>query len=222
MKKTLTLFCFFCFLMLAVSAQDSTQRVGRRGYLKVNPTTLINELDISLEQEISDKVSLEFGISGIYTDYPDYVLAKKIDIGQKKPDISTSQFVDGRGLGFRFGTRLYLFSRNLKVSRAAGTYFEPVLFFKKIFYPNEDVTYNTTTYTNSADKSVAGLQLLIGRQFTKDKFILDPYIGIGIRSKIYQYNTYHFDNNNVSVNDGKMVSVLPSIHFGVKLGLRTW
>ena len=202
MKRTLILFWLFCLPILSTFAQDSI-RVSRKGFLKVNPTTLINELDIYLEQEISDKVSLEFGISGIYTDYPDYVFAKKIDIGQKKPDISTSQFVDGRGLGFRLGARWYLFSRDMKASRAAGTYFEPVLFFKKVFYPNEDVTYNNTQYTNSADKSVAGLQLLIGRQFTKDKFIIDPYIGVGIRAKIYQYDTYHLDNNNVTLNDVK-------------------
>ena len=63
---------------------------------------------------------------------------------------------------------------------------------------------------------------MIGRQFTKDKFIIDPYIGVGIRAKIYQYDTYHLDNNNVTLNDGKMVSILPSIHFGVKLGLKLW
>ncbi|RFS22386.1 hypothetical protein DVR12_11265 [Chitinophaga silvatica] len=222
MKRTLILFWLFSLPILSAVAQDSTTRVGRKGFLKINPATLINELDIYLEQEISDKVSLEFGISGIYTDYPDYVLAKKIDIGQKKPDISTSQFVDGRGLGFRLGARWYLFSRDMKVSRAAGTYFEPILFYKKVFYPNENVTFNNTTYTNTADKNVGGLQLLIGRQFTKDKFIFDPYIGLGIRSKFYRYDTYHYDGNNVSLNDGKMVSILPSVQFGIKVGIKLW
>lgn len=223
MKKTLLLLWLSCSLMLSSFAQDAEKKQGSRNtYLKVNPATLINELDISIEQEISDNFSLELGISGIYTDYPDYVLAKKIDIGQKKPDISTEQFVDGRGLGFRVGARLYLISRDMAPSRAAGTYFEPVVFFKKVFYPNEDNTFQNVTYTDSGDKSVIGLQLLIGRQFKKDRFILDPFIGVGIRSKIYQYNTYHFDDNKVSLNNGRMVSILPSLQIGIKMGLKLW
>lgn len=220
MKKTLLLIWLSCLLTLSSFAQDDKKQLSRSTFLKVNPTTLINELDIYLEQEISDNFSLEVGISGIYTDYPDYVLAKKIDIGQKKPDISTEQFVDGRGLGFRVGARWYLISRDMAPNRLAGTYFEPVLFVKKVFYPNEDNTFANATYTNSGDKTVVGLQLLIGRQFTKDRLILDPFIGVGIRSKIYQYNTYHFDDNNVSLNNGKMVSILPSLQIGIKMGLK--
>jgi len=222
MKKTLLLLWLSCSLALASFAQDAPKRGSRNTYLKVNPATLINELDIYLEQELSDNFSLELGISGIYTDYPDYVLAKKIDFGQKKPDISTEQFVDGRGLGFRVGGRLYLISRDMAPARAAGTYFEPVIFFKKVFYPNIDNTFQNVTYTDSGDKSVVGLQLLIGRQFKKDRFILDPFIGLGIRSKIYHYKTYHFDNNTLSLNDGRMVSILPSLQIGIKMGLKLW
>lgn len=222
MKKTLLLLWLSCSLVLASFAQDVPKRGSRNTYLKVNPATLINELDIYLEQELSDNFSLELGISGIYTDYPDYVLAKKIDFGQKKPDINTEQFVEGRGLGFRVGGRLYLISRDMAPARAAGTYFEPVIFFKKVFYPNIDNTFQNITYTDSGDKSVVGLQLLIGRQFKKDRFILDPFIGLGIRSKIYHYKTYHFDNNTLSLNDGRMVSILPSLQIGIKMGLKLW
>lgn len=219
MKKVLPISLFCCLCSILTYAQDGNQTFRRNTYIKVNPVTLINELDIYIEQEISDKISIEIGVTGIYTDYPDYVFAKKIDIGQKKPDISTSQFVDGRGLGFRAGLRWYLISRDMTPSRAAGTYFEPILFYKKVFYPNEDVTVNDAKYTNSADKSVFGLQLLLGRQFTKDKFIIDPFIGLGVRSKIYQYTNYNATENGVQVNNGRLVSVLPSLHVGIKLGL---
>ncbi len=60
----------------------------------------------TFEQDLSGKLSLELGISGIYTDYPDYVFFKRIDIGQRKPGISTAeQLVEGRGLGFRAGLK---------------------------------------------------------------------------------------------------------------------
>jgi hypothetical protein len=218
MKKILLFLLICCLYTLGAAAQDNPS-FHRNTYIKINPTTLINELDIYIEQEINSKLSLELGISGIYTDYPDYVLAKKIDFGQKKPDISTEQFVDGRGLGFRVGLRVYLVPLNAPLNSARGTYFEPVLFYKKVFYPNENFSFNNINYKESADKNVFGLQFLIGRQFTKDKFILDPFIGVGVRAKIYQYVSYHDDNGTLQVNDGKLTSILPSLHMGIKLGL---
>lgn len=219
MKRPLLVICLLCLCGLTASAQDSTT-FRRATFIKVNPTTLINELDIYLEQELTEKLSLEVGISGIYTDYPDYVLSKKVDIGQKKPNISTEQFVDGRGLGFRAGLRWYLFSPKDVMSHATGTYFEPMLFFKRVFYPNETIVLNDTKYKESAAKDVYGLQLLIGRQITKERFILDPYIGVGLRTKVYQYRNYADNSGTVVVNDGKLVSVLPSLQLGIKLGLK--
>lgn len=221
MKRTLLVLLFVCCYALTAGAQERQAQTFRNStYIKVNPTTLINELDVYVEQELTEKLSLELGISGIYTDYPDYLLAKKIDIGQKKPDISTEQFVEGRGLGFRAALRWYIFSLYNGNSRAGGTYFQPVLFYKKVFYPNEPVTINDTEYKESASKHVYGLQFLLGRQFTKGKIVFDPYIGLGIRSKIYYYHNYHDNNGIAQADDGKLVSVLPSLQLGIKLGLK--
>ncbi|WP_343744516.1 hypothetical protein [Chitinophaga sp.] len=220
MKKTLLLIGILSLSFAFSYAQEDGKRF-RSTYLKINPTTLINELDIVLEQDISDKISIELGISGIYTDYPDYVLAKKIDIGQKKPDITTEQFVDGAGLGFRAGLRYYLITKEIGPSSAAGTYFEPVLIFKKVFYSNQDVTLNNNAYTNSASKDVYAIQLLVGRQFRREKLVLDPYFGIGLRGKAYHSDNYVLgDDGVVNRNKGTLVSVLPSLHLGIKLGLR--
>ncbi|MBC9931437.1 hypothetical protein [Chitinophaga qingshengii] len=220
MKKTLLLIGILCLSAASAYAQDGGKKI-RATYLKINPTTLINELDIILEQDISDKISIELGVSGIYTDYPDYVLAKKIDFGQKKPDISTEQFVDGRGLGFRAGLRYYLITREIGPSSAAGTYFEPILIYKKLFYSNEDVVFNNNTYTNSGSKDVYAIQLLVGRQFRREKLVLDPYFGIGLRGKAYHSDNYESGENGVvNRNKGTLVSVLPSLHLGIKLGLR--
>jgi hypothetical protein len=186
----------------------------------MNAGNLINELDIYVEQELTEKLSLELGIIGIYTDYPDYYLAKKIDFGQKKPDISTEQFVEGRGLGFRAALRWYIFSVYDGALRAGGTYFQPMLFYKKIFYPNEDVDIDNTKYTESASKNVYGFQLLMGRQFTKGKIVFDPYIGLGVRSKVYNYQNYENINGVVESNAGRLVSILPSVQLGLKLGLK--
>jgi hypothetical protein len=220
MKRTLLILLSVCCYGLTTRAQDRPTSFRNSTYIKANVTTLINELDLYIEQELTEKLSLELGITGIYTDYPDYVLNKRIDFGQKKPDVSTEQFVEGRGLGFRAALRCYIFSRYDGASRASGTYFEPVLFYKKVFYPNEEVEFNSTKYKESASKDVFGLQFLLGRQFTKDKIVFDPYIGLGVRSKVYHYNKYNNNSGLVQSNNGQLVSILPSLQLGIKLGLK--
>ncbi len=222
MKSILAAIFLLVFTFVA-NAQDSIPPAPKSTFIKINPTTLINELDISLEQVLSKKVSLEAGVSGIYTDYPDYVLLERVDIGQRKPDISTHQYVNAVGIGFRAGLRWYIFPRNnpsALMPSAGGTYFEPMLLYKRIFYPHENTRIGNTDYKNSGNKDVYGLQLLVGRQVTHGRFVVDPYIGLGIRTKIYHYDTYHDDNGSASLDHGRLVSVLPSVQFGLKLGLR--
>ncbi len=221
MKRLLPFFLLLSIYCLPSVAQDAKPRQAtfRKGtYLKVNPSTIINELDIYLEQDLSEKLSLELGITGIYTDYPDYVFFKRIDLGREKPGISTEQFVEGRGLGFRVGMKWYLI-RQASAFNARGTYFEPVLFYKKVFYPKEDVTLNNTVYKDSGDKSVYGIQFLLGRQITKGKWILDPYLGIGVRSKVYSFVKHSASGANIHADNGEVVNVLPSLHLGIKVGL---
>lgn len=219
MKKPLLVICLLCFGAITGMAQDK-KPFRRSTYIKVNPARLINQLEFTIEQELSEKVSVELGISGIYTDYPDYILTRKIDIGQKKPDISTEQFVDGRGLGFSASLRWYLVSRQDGLFRAQGAYFQPVLIYKKVFYPRDQVNINNSIYENSGNKDVYAIQLLLGRQIRKDRFILDPYVGLGVRMKVYDYNNYNNDNGLVGNEDGRLISVLPSLHLGIKIGLR--
>lgn len=215
MKRSTPFFLACLFVSLCSSAQEPFRK---HTYLKVNPSTIISALDIYLEQDLTEKLSLELGISGIYTDYPDYVFLRRVDIGQKKPGLSTEQLVEGRGLGFRVGMRWYIF-RPQAANNARGTYFQPVLFYKRIFYPKEDVVLNDLTYKNSGDKDVYGIQLLLGRQFKKEKFVIDPYLGVGVRSKVYRYTNFSANGPDVNEDRSELVNVLPSIHLGIKIGL---
>lgn len=214
MKRSLPFLLLFSLASLCSNAQE---KFRKHTYLKVNPTTIISALDIYLEQDLTEKLSLELGISGIYTDYPDYVFLRRVDIGQKKPGLSTEQLVEGRGLGFRAGMKWYIF-RPQAATNARGTYFEPVLFFKKIFYPKEDVILDQT-YQNSGDKNVYGIQLLLGRQIKKEKFVIDPYLGVGVRSKVYRYTNFSANGGGVNEDHSELVNVLPSVHLGIKIGL---
>ncbi|WP_341838546.1 hypothetical protein WJU16_12000 [Chitinophaga pollutisoli] len=212
----------FTILLLATAAHSALAQeepFRKKTYIKVNPTTIINELDLYLEQDLSETLSLEIGISGIYTDYPDYVFFKRINIGKENPGISTEQFVEGRGIGVRAGLKWYLVRQNTAI-RAGGTYFEPLLFFKKVFYPNEKVTLNGATYENSGDKNVYGLQFLLGRQMHRGRFILDPYLGVGFRAKTYTANNFRVGPADaIEQHTDEATKFLPSLHLGLKVGL---
>lgn len=211
----------FTMILLATAAHTALAQeepFRKRTSLKVNPSTIINELDLYLEQDLSETLGLEIGLSGIYTDYPDYVFFKRINIGKENPGISTEQFVEGRGFGIRAGLKWYLVRRNTAI-RMAGTYFEPVLLFKKVWYPNEKVALGGATYSNSGDKNVYGLQLLLGRQMHRGKFILDPYLGIGVRGKVYNATTHRMEGNAVVAHHDEAIKILPSLHLGVKVGI---
>lgn len=219
MKRVLLILLAFAASATA-SAQDNMQPPSKnlRTFIKINPTSFISSLDITVEQMLSDKLSVELGVMGIYTDYPDYLLAKRVDWGQKKPRISTEQFVEATGLGFRAGLRWYL-GRESGVLHAQGTYFQPSLFYKKVFYPKEEFIINDQAYHGDATKNVYGTQLLLGRQFSRGHLVLDPYIGVGLRAKVYDYLTYENKNGIATPDDGRLVQVLPSLHLGIKIGL---
>lgn len=217
MKRSLPFFLLLIIISLTTTAQDEPP-FRKYTYLKVNPSTIISSLDIYLEQDLTEKLSLELGVGGIYTDYPDYVFLRRVDIGQKKPGLSTEQLVEGRGLAFRAGIKWYLI-RQQATSNARGTYFEPVLFYKRIFYPKEDVTINNQTFQEPGNKNVYGLQLLLGRQMRKDKFVIDPYLGIGVRSKVYHYTEISQTGGNINRDDTELRNILPSVHLGIKIGL---
>ncbi len=220
MTRVLPFLLTLTFISLCSVAQETAKPFRKGTYIKVNPTTIINELDVYLEQDLSQKLSLELGVGGIYTDYPDYVFMKRIDIGQRKPGVTAEQFVEGRGLGFRAGLKWYLV-RPDAAFRARGTYFQPVLFYKKVFYPYADVTYGGQIFREDGDKNVYGLQLLLGRQMQRNKFVIDPYLGIGLRRKVYHYTDFSGgDGSPIVRSNGELASILPSIHLGIKVGLK--
>jgi hypothetical protein len=190
----------------------------QRTFFKVNPTTLLNELDVYLSQELSPSISLELGGGFIYTDYWDNIL-NQFDFGQIKPNISEHQYLNAKGFASRLGMRFYVIPPYSNNSKAGGTYFEPLLLFKKIWYPNDDKELESKNYIERGRKYVAGLQLLVGRQYKKNKIYLDKYIGLGIKAKTYSFDNFQVDQNNGNIlNNGKRTtSWLPSFHLGIKI-----
>lgn len=212
---------FTCLILLSFPAlRVLAQNPGHNTFLKFNPTTLPNELDLSLEHEFGQNMSLEAGAGFIYTDYWDYLL-NQMNFGQIKPNISEYQYIHGMGYDARLGIRYYVISSYAHESTARGTYFEPLLLFKYVTYPNNKTIINDENYWNHADKNVMGAQLLIGREHQKGKFIFDNYIGLGVKAKTYHYDHYYGDASG-EAKDGRLRTTnwLPSLQLGVKIGLR--
>jgi len=197
--------------ILSVSAQ-------RRTFLKFNPTTLPNELDVYLSREVTPSLTLELGGGFIYTDYWDNIL-NQFDFGQIKPKISEHQYLNAKGYAARAGLRFYVISPYTDDSRASGTYFEPILLFKQVWYPHDDKELDAKNYIEKGKKYVSGLQLLVGRQYKKKKVYIDKYIGLGVKAKTYRFDNYQVSEGGGDVqNNGKRTtSWLPSIHLGVKI-----
>lgn len=211
MKRLGVIILFVCGLSLAGSAQNKT-------FLKVDPTTLFNELDVYIARDLSPSMSVELGGGFIFTDYWDNIL-NQIDFGQIKPNISEHQYLNAKGYATRLGIRFYVISPQAISSKARGTYFEPVLLFKEVWYPNNKEKIDEENYVNKGKKYVSGLQLLVGRQYKKEKVYIDKYIGLGVKAKTYRFDDFQMDHNTGDVeNTGtRTTSWLPSIQLGIKI-----
>lgn len=187
-------------------------------FLKFNPTTLVNEFDVYLGHEFSPSVTIEAGGGFIYTDYWDHFL-NQFNFGQIKPNLSADQYLNGRGYVARLGLRFYVispYSSEMR-SNASGTYFEPLLFYKQIWYPTVSKELNSNNYTEKNQKYVSGLQLLIGRQYQWKKIYLDKYLGLGVRAKTYNFDDFEPSQTGVSNAGRHTTSWLPSIQIGIKI-----
>lgn len=212
MKRVLIIIILWCGAgVLAASAQ-------RRTFLKFNPTTLPNELDVYLSHELTPTLTLETGGGFVYTDYWDNVL-NQFDFGQIKPNVSEHQYLNAKGYAARLGLRFYVISPYTDNARASGTYFEPLLLFKEVWYPHDDKELDSKNYIERGRKYVSGLQLLVGRQYKKKNIYIDKYVGLGVKAKTYRFDNYQLNNGNGDVenNGTRTTSWLPSIHLGVKI-----
>lgn len=208
-----------CLLLLRIGVSHAQQKAMPRNYLKINPTTLVNELDLYLEHAFSTSTSMEASIGGIYTDYWDHLL-NQFDFGQINPNFSESQYLNAKGVNARLGLRYYVLSPYAPETRARGTYFEPLLLYKKVWYPTDDKTIGNKNYPEKGSKRILGLQLLIGRQHQKGKWIIDKYLGLGVKAKTYSFDNYQSSGGSGTVKNfgDRTTSWVPSLHAGIKIG----
>lgn len=190
-----------------------------RTFVKINPSTLLNELDFSLEQQFGKASALELGAGVMYTDYWDYVL-NRFDFGQIKPHLSEHQYLSAKGFNLFAAYRYYVVPMDKQSTSSRGTYFQPTLLYKVYYYPTDLKQIDSSSYPESGMKFVAGLQLFVGRQYRWRKLYIDKYIGLGIKAKTYRFDHYQASQStgNVSNNGLQTTSWLPSIQIGLKLG----
>lgn len=209
----------FTILLLFLGAEINAVFAQQKTFLKLNPTTLLNEVDVYLGQELSPSLSLEIGGGFIYTDYWDHLL-NQFNFGQIIPNISANQYLNAKGYAARIGLRFYVISpySEESTSHAKGTYFEPLILFKQVWYPHDTKELNSNNYIEEGKKYVSGLQLLIGRQYKRKKIYIDKYLGLGVRAKTYSFDNFQLNPSGGVNNNGKhATSWLPSIQMGIKI-----
>jgi len=211
-------FLYITILILTTALVPiGSARAQLKTLVKFNPSTLPQELDVYLSHELSEAVTVELGGGFIYTDYWDNIL-NQIDFGQLKPNINEHQYLNAKGYAARLGLRFYIISPK-EERKAAGTYFEPMLLFKQIWYPKKEKTLDMEDHVESGIKYLSGLQLLIGRQHKWHSFYLDKYIGLGIKAKTYRYDNFQKnERGNEVFNDWIHTTTwLPDIELGIKI-----
>lgn len=212
MKKT-----FFIILLMAMGFMATKSvKAQNKTFLKVNPTTIPNEVDLYLSQEVSHMLTLEASGGFIFTDYWDNIL-NQFDFGQLNPNISEHQYLNAKGFAARLGLRFYVISPYAG-NEARGTYFEPMLLFKKVWYPHDNKTLDSKDYIESGKKYISGVQLLIGRQHKWKNIYLDKYIGLGVKAKTYSFDNYQINQGGAVQNKGtRTTSWLPDLNLGIKI-----
>ncbi len=212
MKKRISILFFLLLPAICAFSQHKT-------FIKFNPFTLPNEFDVYLSQDFTPSFMLEAGGGFIYTDYWDNIL-NQIEFGQLIPNINEHQYLNAKGYAARLGARFYIISPNLE-TRASGIYFEPLLLFKKVWYPNKEKQLNSKNYKEKSIKYVSGLQLLIGRQHKWHSLYLDKYIGLGVKAKTYRFDDYQIvdtgQNEHVKNKGVRTTTWLPDIELGIKV-----
>lgn len=211
-KILISLIALTGFMLPVIAAQGQ-----QKTFIKFNPFTLPQELDIYLSRDLSSSLTLEIGGGFIYTDYWDNLL-NQVDFGQLIPNINEHQYLNAKGYAARMGLRFYVISPN-EDRKAAGTYFEPMILFKQVSYPHKSEKINNISYNEKSIKYVSGLQLLIGRQHKWHSFYLDKYIGLGVKAKTYRFDDYRQNTNSGEiVNAGTRTTTwLPDLKLGIKI-----
>ncbi len=199
----------------ALADPPKTADAPVRTMLKFNPLLLPSgEFNMSVEQSIMRNLSIEVAGGFIFTDYWEEV-NNNSDFNFTNytgPYINDHRYETATGWTFRAGVKYYIKNLNNK-GAAQGFYMEPLFMLKRVYYP--DVPPNNVTYFNDARKTVYGGQILFGFQAIAGKFVLDPYLGFGIRNKNYSGTQY----DNGLVYNYSQNYFAPTFQMGMKLGV---
>ncbi|HBG69754.1 MAG: hypothetical protein A2W93_09820 [Bacteroidetes bacterium GWF2_43_63] len=189
--------------------------------IKINPLQwLWDDIRIGFEYPLFRKVSLELKIG---------IKSSSLNLCEEK--YKYSFYNDSTGLnevlkynstGFNIGLATNIYFNN-------SLYLQLFLFYKryKYIFADEYQWYSgpysyIPEYNNERadyNKSVIGFELLFGKVFCKNKFLIDIYSGIGIRYKWRELmgNNYDWIYGVPDFHRSKKM-VLPTAHLGVNIG----
>jgi hypothetical protein len=187
--------------------------------IKFNPSLMpTGEFNMGVEQSILRNLSIEASGGFVFTDYWEGI-ARDAGWGSndgRRPLIESERYDRGQGWTARAAVKYYV--RNLNNKGAAqGLYLAMQFMLKQVYYPNS-TDMQTGSDLVDVSKTVYGGQVLFGFQPVMGKFVIDPYVGFGLRYKDFAAN--RINNLPYGYTYGEPGGyVMPSFQLGVKIGV---
>jgi hypothetical protein len=208
------------------SKTDSVKDQVHFKILKVNPSQIFfSEIPVSFEifQKKNSSVQFQLGyIFPLYHEFPPRILFEN---SGKNGDAKSDGLLSYRTSPFNN----YGFSIKLEF-RGYGRflYYAPQLMYKYCFYREAKFPlYNgsiTIDQTESKFSSIIGFGFMMGRQSCYGNFVVDRYMGVGLRVRYMSVTILKIEDYPRPVKypntKESFESVYPFINMGIRLGIR--
>lgn len=214
LSKLLGLFLAFS-VGISAKAQISREVGGPKAALLVNPTALIDvygggSIRAGIEARIKGRWSA-YGEGGWY--YPNF-----------------SVYENAKGGSFRVEGKRYFHAeeRGKEAQNRFNGYLAAGYFFKSQQFNTTD-TIDSGIVTYPIEKTVHAIAFKLGGLHETRRFVLDSYIGVGVRHKrtvlgltTEEADERHFanDSEGFSLVLGKSNNYLPHFEAGIRLGIK--
>lgn len=192
----------------STESQKQETKSNSRNAIKLNPLLFLRgDIPIYFEKNITDKIFIEIGAGVTFRDYLTSTNYNLDDDHDLEYDVKL-------GYSYRIGLRYY----------AADFSYEPYGFYFGLSYQSQNYRSVLTSLNDLEDLNNdikthnKDFRLEIGYVTTfEESVFLEPYIGLGIRSRKFDEITIDSNNSNVYEIE-KTNDIVPFLSAGVKIG----
>jgi hypothetical protein len=208
------------------SKTDSVKDQVHYRILKINPSQILfSEIPVSFEVLYKQKNSVQFQLGFIFPLYQGSIPRNFFESQGRNGDATSDGLFSYRtspfnnyGLSFKLELRAY--GRFLYY---APQFTQKYCFYKEAKFPIYEVN-KTIDQTESKFSNIFGLGIMIGRQSYYSNFVVDRYVGVGVRVRFMSVNVLKIEDYPRPVKypntKESFESVYPFINMGIRVGIK--